>query len=116
MNIRNNVNISSDISTNRKIKIGMLIYRLTGPGGGVHYLEPTIIRDFESGNSYHTDTDYQPPNDQGAWGVEAYLCIGQCNIKGDAPPKNIAVSATGGFTVSAESEEPPTQGGLNIFQ
>ena len=101
------VQISTDVVANRLIKIGMLIYRLTGPGDEVHYLEPIIIRDFGPGSSHHMDTDYQVGNNTGDWNVETYLCIGQCTIKGKNPPQNAAVDASQGFTVETESAPPP---------
>jgi len=101
------VSISADVVANRLIKVGMYIYRLTGPGGSVHYLEPIIIRDFERGSSHHMDTDYKVGSSPGDWNVEAYLCIGQCAIKGEAPPRNAAVTATGAFTVVNEPPPPP---------
>jgi len=101
------VQISTDVVANRLVNIGMLIYRLSGPGNEVHYLEPIIIRDFGPGSSHHLDTDYQVGNSIGDWDVEAYLCIGQCAIKGENPPKNAAVNVSQAFTIVTESAPPP---------
>ena len=103
------VKINADVTANRLIKVAMLIYRLTTPGGEVHYLEPIILRDFGPGSSHHIESDYPVGGNSslGNWDVTAYLCIGQCAIKGEAPPRNAAVTATGGFTIVNEPAPPP---------
>ena len=100
------VQINSNINANKQIKVGMLLYRLISPASKVYYLEPIILRDFESGNSYNTSTDYQVADNEGSWVVEAYLCIGQCNVKGDEPPRNHSVQATAGFRVTGAEPQP----------
>ena len=93
------ITITSHVKAIQPIKVGMLLYRLVGPGGDINYLEPVIIRDFNKGDSKDTDTDYQVGNGTGNWTVEGYLCIGKCEFKGKNPPRNTAVSTTGGFEV-----------------
>ena len=98
--VGNNVQISADVVANQPVKVGTLIYRLVGPDGDVNYLEPIIIHDFKKGDSHHTDMDYQAGNNTGDWNVEAYLCIGQCAIKGENPPRNAAATTSASFTVT----------------
>lgn len=106
------VRISTDVTANRFIKIGMLIYRisLSETDGQAHYLQPIIIRDFKMGSTQHTDTDYSVGNVTGDWKVSAYLCIGKCEVRGETPARNAAVTATGTFTVLNNSSPAPLPG------
>lgn len=110
--------ISTSVTTNRFIKIGMLIYRLSGPNGEVHYLQPTIIRDFQKESTHQLDTHYDVGTVQGNWSVSGYLCIGKCEVKGEDPPRNAAVTVTGSFTVLNNSSPPlsPGSGPLSFPQ
>lgn len=93
--VNGNVDISTDITAESPINVGMLIYRLVGEDGKAKYLTPIIIHDFKPGDSRKTEKmSYTVGSEPGNLNIEAYLCIGQCAIKGENLPRNAAAAAS----------------------